>query len=154
MKNILFFLATVLLTIGCISDLKTGVPFESISIEMAKENKVINSVYKANINQIINKGKVIKIIEVWSENSWCYKDKNRNIKKFKNINFIIRFDKELEEITSLKGKRPNEKNRSLGTTNFRLFTDLSKIEQIKDTLVFLFQSDKGIIPIRFIKIPL
>ena len=119
---------------------------------MSKKNKVIKSIYHANVNQITNKSKSIKIIEVWSENSWCYKDTDKNIQKFKDINFIIRFDKEIEEITSLNGRRLGDKNRGLGTTNYRLFTRLTNSEQIKDTLVFLFESDKGTIPIVFTKI--
>jgi hypothetical protein len=133
------------------SDLKTGVPFESASVEMSNKNKVIKSIYHSHVNQIIHKGKPIKIIEVWSENSWCYKDTDRNIEKFKDVNFIIRFDKEIEEITSLNGKRLGDKNTGLGITNYRLFTELTNSEQTKDTLIFLFKSDKGTIPIKFTK---
>jgi len=151
MKNTLIYSAIIFLLVGCISDVKTGIPFESISIEMSKKNKVVKSIYHANVNQITNKDKSIKIIEVWSENSWCYKDTDRNIEKFMDVNFIIRFDKEIEEITSLNGRRLGEKNRGLGTTNYRLFTRLTSSEQIKDTLVFFFDSDKGTIPIVFTK---
>jgi hypothetical protein len=51
----------------------------------------------------------------------------------------------------LNGKRLGDKNSGLGITNYRLFTELTNSEQIKDTLVFLFQSDKGTIPIVFTK---
>ncbi len=119
---------------------------------MSKKNKVFISAFQPDINEIIHKGKSINVIEVWSENSWCYKDTDRNIKKFKGINFIIKFDKEIEEITNLKGKRLGDKNTGLGITNYRLFTELTNSEQIKDTLVFFFQSDKGTIPLVFKKI--
>lgn len=109
MKNTLIYSGIIFLLVGCISDIKTGIPFESISIEMSKKNKVVKSIYHANVNQITNKDKSIKIIEVWSENSWCYKDTDRNIEKFMDVNFIIRFDKEIEEITSFNGRRLGEK---------------------------------------------
>ena len=151
MKKVVIYSAIIFLLISCISDVKTGIPFESISIEMSKKNKVIKSIYHTNSNRIINKGKSIKIIEVWSENSWYYKDTDKNIEKFKDVTFIIRFDKEIEEIKSLNGKRLGDKNAGLGMTNYRLFTKLTDSEQKKDTLVFLFQSDKGMIPIVFTK---
>jgi len=153
MKNTLVYIGIIFLLIGCTSDIKTGIPFESISIETATQNKVLISVYRPNNNEIINKGKKVKIIEVWSENSWCYKDTDRNIEKLKNVNFIIRFDKEIEELTSLKGRRLGEKNREFGTTNHRLFTHLINSEQKENKLIFLFESDKGTIPIEFVKVP-
>ena len=104
MKKTLIYSVIIFLLVSCISDVKTGVPFESISIEMSKKNKVNKAIYHPNVNQIVHQGKPIKIIEVWSETSWCYKDLDRNIQKFKDVNFIIRFDKEIQEITGLNGK--------------------------------------------------
>ena len=120
-------------------------------MQMSRENKVIKSVYHSSISQIDNNGKSIKIIEVWSENSWCYKDTNRNIEKFKDVNFIIRFDKENEELNNLKCARVGRLFSGIGTRNNIIFTELANPEQSKDTLVFLFQSDKGTIPIKFTK---
>jgi hypothetical protein len=152
MKKTLIYSAIIFLLISCVSDVKTGIPFESISIEMSRENKVIKSVYHPSISQIDNNGKSIKIIEVWSENSWCYKDTERNIEKLKNINFIIRFDKENEELNNLKCARVGKLFSGIGTRNNNIFTELTYSEHLKDTLVFLFQSDKGTIPIKFTKI--
>lgn len=152
MKKAIIYSAIIFLLISCISDLKTGIPFESISIEMSRKNKVFIATYNPSINEITNKGKKVKITEVWTENSWCYRDTDRNIEKLKDINFIIRFDKELDELTSLKGRRLGDKNRGLGTTNHRLFIHLTNSEQVKDTLIFLFESDKGTMPIVFTKI--
>jgi hypothetical protein len=151
MKKTLIYSTIIFLLVSCLSDLKTGAPFESISVEMSRKNEVIKSVYKSSISQIENKDKTIKIIEVWSENSWCYKDTDRTIEKFKDVNFIIRFDKENEELNNLKCTRVGRLFSGIGTRNNIIFTKLANTEQSKDTLVFLFESDKGKIPIKFTK---
>lgn len=152
MKKILIFLIMFFLLTSCVSDVKTGIPLKSISIKMSKKNNVIVSIYHANTTQITNKSSTIKIIEVWSENSWCYKDTDMNIEKLKDINLIITFNKEGEELNSLNCRRVDEEFSGIGTTNNKIFIPLTNPEQVKDTLVFLFQSDKGKIPVTFTKI--
>lgn len=128
------------------SDNKTNIAKHNLFISKSKEDNVFVSEYIPSINNFSIGNHNYKIENSWVENSWEY-DKNKEIIKLNELNFIIKFDSSVDNLISSNIKIDNESN-GIGFMDNTIFTKINssdkktillKIINQKDTVLVTFK---------------
>lgn len=146
------FSSIFILYVQCISDVKVGVPYYSTSIEVSKKRNIFISKYKHLQNYYQENNENYKIVEVWSENASNIKNSNGELQVSQNIYLMIKLDKNI--LVDMNTTYENSKGEKIGMgfTSEKMFYELNKEEQNKDTIKLHFINNNNNQLLQFVKV--